>query len=233
MFCLAAVLALGVAVPAYAKDKLDTPTSVTFGEDGAMWDEVEVDNDKTVKYEIRLYKAKEKVSSKTTKELECTFEDQIAKKGTGTYYVQVRATCSGYTTSDWSEKSKGFYVNSELLSDYKSSSSSSDSPSTSSSSTGSSSTGGPGFSMASKTTGWVQDNIGWWYRHADGGYGVNAWEMIDGSWYYFGSNGYMVTGWLSVNGAQYYLSASGAMVTGTQNIDGMTCQFDANGVRIQ
>lgn len=31
---------------------------------------------------------------------------------------------------------------------------------------------------------WIRDGYGWWYRHADGGYTTNNWEMIDGNWYY-------------------------------------------------
>lgn len=32
--------------------------------------------------------------------------------------------------------------------------------------------------------GWVQSGSRWWYRHADGGYTRNAWEMIKGQWYF-------------------------------------------------
>lgn len=60
--------------------------------------------------------------------------------------------------------------------------------------------------------GWVKSGNRWWYRHADGGYTMNGWEMINGTWYYFDGSGWMVTGWKQVNGSWYYMDASGAMV---------------------
>ena len=43
--------------------------------------------------------------------------------------------------------------------------------------------------------GWVQSGSRWWYRHSDGGYTRNGWEMIKGQWYFFDKDGWMVTGW--------------------------------------
>lgn len=62
---------------------------------------------------------------------------------------------------------------------------------------------------------WIRDGSRWWYRHADGSYTRNNWEMINGSWYYFDGAGWMVTGWLKLGNNWYYLNpGNGAMVTG-------------------
>ena len=42
---------------------------------------------------------------------------------------------------------------------------------------------------------WIRDGNRWWYRHADGSYTTNGWEVINGAWYYFDGAGWMVTGW--------------------------------------
>lgn len=67
---------------------------------------------------------------------------------------------------------------------------------------------------------WVKDEKGWWFRHADGSYTTNDWELIDGVWYYFGGDGYMCTGWKEINGKWYYLNSSGAMTKGWQYVNG-------------
>lgn len=89
--------------------------------------------------------------------------------------------------------------------------------------------------MAGGQPGWIKDSVGWWYRHADGGYTRNGWELINGAWYYFDGRGYatadrwikykdcwyylrenckMATGWLMSGGNWYFLDGSGAMQTG-------------------
>ena len=62
---------------------------------------------------------------------------------------------------------------------------------------------------------WIKSGNRWWYRHGDGGYTTNGWEMINGTWYYFDGSGWRVTGWRQVNGTWYYMDASGAMVKNT------------------
>lgn len=62
---------------------------------------------------------------------------------------------------------------------------------------------------------WIRNGRGWWYRHADGGYTTNGWEMIDGQWYYFNEVGYMLTGWQMINGYWYFMYDSGVMASGT------------------
>ena len=60
--------------------------------------------------------------------------------------------------------------------------------------------------------GWIQSGNRWWYRHADGGYTRNGWELINGSWYYFDNAGWMLANqWIG----NYYVGGSGAMLTDT------------------
>ena len=61
---------------------------------------------------------------------------------------------------------------------------------------------------------WIRNGNRWWYRHADGSYTTNGWEVINGVWYYFDGAGWMVTGWLKRPSGWYYLTGSGAMATG-------------------
>lgn len=68
---------------------------------------------------------------------------------------------------------------------------------------------------AAKPSGvWRKSGGRWWYRHHNGSYTRNGWELIDGSWYHFDRSGWMQTGWLKAGRSWYYLSASGAMKTG-------------------
>ena len=60
-------------------------------------------------------------------------------------------------------------------------------------------------------SGWIY-NGQWWYRHYDGTYTTNDFEVINGQTYYFDGNGYMVSGWQVINGKWYYFNASGVMV---------------------
>ena len=61
---------------------------------------------------------------------------------------------------------------------------------------------------------WIRNGNRWWYRHTDGSYTTNGWEVINGAWYYFDGAGWMVTGWLKRPSGWYYLTESGAMATG-------------------
>lgn len=253
--CMIIVLTMALTVPAYAasKEKLDTPWSITLDEDGASWDEVSVDANKTVKYEVQLYKGSEKIDTKSTSESWISFAGTIANYGTGSYRARVRAICSGYANSSWSEKSDEFYVDTELLAQYKaenrtgssnssgSSSSSnfwnssswytSSSRSTSSSRKSNASSDKRTVSNKSMKAGWNQDLVGWWYIDEQGNFAAHEWKEIQGKWYYFGGNGYMITGWLNDRGRLYYLDEDGAMVTGSREIGGVICEFDENGVK--
>ena len=46
---------------------------------------------------------------------------------------------------------------------------------------------------------WIRNGNRWWYRHADGSYTSNGWEVINGAWYYFDGVGWMVTGWVKLS----------------------------------
>ncbi|MCX4268187.1 MAG: hypothetical protein OSJ62_05920 [Lachnospiraceae bacterium] len=61
---------------------------------------------------------------------------------------------------------------------------------------------------------WIESSDGrWWYKHSDGSYTTNGWELIGEQWYYFDNEGWMVTGWVNDAGERYYCDNSGAMVT--------------------
>lgn len=76
---------------------------------------------------------------------------------------------------------------------------------------------------------WVHNNVGWWYRNADGSYPASQWERIGGQWYHFNSGGYMQTGWQLIGGKWYYLKSSGAMATGWNKVGGTWYYHDASG----
>lgn len=59
---------------------------------------------------------------------------------------------------------------------------------------------------------WIQSGSYWWYRHSDGTYTTNDFEVISNQIYYFDSNGYMVTGWKQIGSDWYYFNDSGVMV---------------------
>ena len=58
---------------------------------------------------------------------------------------------------------------------------------------------------------WIVSNGKYWYRHQDGSYTINDFEIINGQTYYFDGNGFMVTGWQKINNKDYYFNESGAM----------------------
>ena len=62
------------------------------------------------------------------------------------------------------------------------------------------------------TSKWIQSGSQWWYRHYDGTYTTNNFEVIGNQTYYFDASGYMVTGWKQIGSNWYYFNASGAMV---------------------
>ena len=59
---------------------------------------------------------------------------------------------------------------------------------------------------------WINNDGKWWYRHQDGTYTKNDFEVIDNQTYYFDSDGYRVTGWRQIKSDWYYFNASGIMV---------------------
>ena len=73
---------------------------------------------------------------------------------------------------------------------------------------------------------WVLTNGKYWYRHQDGSYTKNDFEVIQGQTYYFDSNGYMVNGWKQVGTDWYYFNKAGYMIK-NQWIDNY--YFEADG----
>ncbi|MGO5450156.1 serine hydrolase [Faecalicoccus sp. LCP19S3_E2] len=96
---------------------------------------------------------------------------------------------------------------------------------------------------------WILNGTGWWYRHEDGsyttndfevingqtyyfnaaGYMVTGWQLVDDTWYYFDGSGAMKTGWIYVGNIWYYLDTEGKMLTGFQNIAGQRYYFSKDG----
>ena len=52
---------------------------------------------------------------------------------------------------------------------------------------------------------WITSGNRKWYRHADGSYTKNDWELINGKYYRFDNDGWMVTGWKKINNIWYYM----------------------------
>ena len=78
---------------------------------------------------------------------------------------------------------------------------------------------------------WITSGNRKWYRHADGSYTKNDWELINGKYYRFDKEGWMVTGWKKINGIWYYMDK----ITGERYgegwhwIDGKCYYMNANG----
>ena len=84
----------------------------------------------------------------------------------------------------------------------------------------------------SKSSGgvWIEDEVGWWYKHSDGSYTKCDWEQIDGKWYYFDYKGYAYQNrWLKYNGKWYYFKDSCEMAHG----ETLTYNFKENGQYIE
>ena len=77
---------------------------------------------------------------------------------------------------------------------------------------------------------WVQYGGNWCYRHSDGTFTTNDFEVIGSQTYYFDSNGYMVTGWKQLGSNWYYFNGSGIMV---QNNWAGNYYFDGEGKMVR
>lgn len=76
---------------------------------------------------------------------------------------------------------------------------------------------------------WINDGGGWWYKHHDGSYTKNNWELIREDWYFFDENGYMKTGWIDWEGKRYYCDLNtGAMLKNTTTPDGYILDHNGN-----
>lgn len=102
---------------------------------------------------------------------------------------------------------------------------------------------------------WIQVGSKWWYRHSDGSYTKNNWEVIDSKWYHFDREGWMQTGfftdtdskkyyldpisgymrvsWVKVGTYYYYFNGSGVMQTGWITLNSQTYYLKSNGVMVE
>lgn len=200
----------------YGTSYYATITDAYWSGSAAKWS---VDG-KASKYQVRIYRDGTRISTNNTKNKTYNLSSYITKEGY--YFFEVRAYNKYSGWSDWYESDDKYY-----------------SPQTASAAASSSGTAavmmiGPGATQATQSQ-WIQATDGtgrWWYRHADGGYTSNGWELINSRWYYFDEAGWMKTGWLNVGGSTYYLGTDGAMVTGMVYIDGANHNFDTNGKMI-
>ena len=168
-------------------------------------------------YQVRLYRGSSSVGETvTTSDTTYNFASRITREGE--YYFKVRAVNSSSKKGEWYEADY-IYVDEEMLDEIKG---------------GAYGSGGTSSAPVTGTPagGWVRDNVGWWYRNADGTYPTNGWLFINNAWYCFDSIGYMRTGWIQSGNAWYYCDAvNGNMLVNTRTPDGF--YVDANGVWIQ
>ena len=78
---------------------------------------------------------------------------------------------------------------------------------------------------------WITSGNRKWYRHADGSYTKNDWELINGKYYRFDNDGWMVTGWKKINDIWYYMDKTTGerYGEGWHWIDGNCYYMNANG----
>ena len=78
---------------------------------------------------------------------------------------------------------------------------------------------------------WITNGNRKWYRHADGSYTKNDWEVIDGKYYRFDKDGWMVTGWQKIGNVTYYMDKTTGerYGEGWHWIDGNCYYMNANG----
>lgn len=78
---------------------------------------------------------------------------------------------------------------------------------------------------------WITSGNRKWYRHADGSYTKNDWELINGKYYRFDKDGWMVTGWQKIGNVTYYMDKTTGerYGEGWHWIDGNCYYMNANG----
>lgn len=78
---------------------------------------------------------------------------------------------------------------------------------------------------------WITSGNRKWYRHADGSYTKNDWELINGKYYRFDEEGWMVTGWQKIGNVTYYMDKTTGerYGEGWHWIDGNCYYMNANG----
>ena len=78
---------------------------------------------------------------------------------------------------------------------------------------------------------WITSGNRKWYRHVDGSYTKNDWELINGKYYRFDEEGWMVTGWKKIKNIWYYMDKTTGerYGEGWHWIDGSCYYMNANG----
>lgn len=235
---LAVWMAAGSAAGAYAyewdeeeyqgAEQLETP-GVWWDDTKAEWDEVE----HAYQYEVRIYRDGYRVDTVKTKSTKLDCRSRMDRSGEYTFRVRARAKSgsNSYFHSDWSEESESYVVDETMAEKNKQlSQEAKDQVYIPSGATGPGDAVGadPTEEQQTVTSGWQQDNMGWWWLDENGTYPVSQWRYINGRWYYFNESGYMRTGWIPWNGSWYYCDSSGAMLTDTTTPDGY--YVDGNGI---
>ena len=167
------------------------------------------------KYEVQLALGDTVIHTVKTSQTSYSF---LGMMGTpGNYYFRVRRLSGNYA-GEWSDWSRAYSVRAPLTGQSSGAGLNSSAPANGAQ--GPVTLEGSISPASSVTPGWVQDNTGWWYRKADGGYVANDWLLDNGKWYLFDSRGYMLTGWQKHGGIDYYLGSDGAMYANGYTPDG-------------
>ncbi len=183
----------------------------------ASWE----DPENVDKYQVRLYRNGNSAGSTvSTTSTSYNFASLITR--TGDYTFKVRSYQSGSKHGEWYESSE-MEVDDDLLNMIRSGNYATDGTPASGAVSGSPNVG------PIVVEGWQLDNVGWWYRFADGTYPRNGWLQVNNVWYCFDAVGYMRTGWIQAQDGYYYYcdASSGAMLTNVWTPDNY--YVDANG----
>lgn len=179
-------------------------------------------------YELALYRDGQRVgtSFETVRDTTYDFGSKMSREGTYTYKVRAVNIWDEDVKSEWITAAGTAVIDAERALALRQEYAPADLE-------GAKGPGDPAISRPSPyegQVGWLLDDVGYWYRNADGSYPRESWQEIDSKWYYFDSRGYMVTGWIHWNDKSYYCDPeTGAMVTNTVVQDGSNRRVDSNG----
>lgn len=181
----------------------------------AEWTEI----DDADKYEVKLYRGTRTVTTVTTTGHRYNFYPHMTSAGDYSFKVRAISNSDG-EKSAWTELSDEFYISSD---DVYTGSGVTTNPGNG--------TGTPGNTAGSGSSGWNQNQLGWWYKMDDGNPARANWLLVNNNWYYFDVNGYMTTGLQMIGGRWFYLNptangTTGAMLTGVQVINGFYYYFN-------
>lgn len=184
----------------------------------AVWEEI----DDADEYEVKLYRGTRSVTTVTTSNHRYNLYPYMNQRGDYSFKVRAISKSDG-EKSAWTELSDEIYISDSSV--YTGAA-----PGSGGSTGGTGGMGGPGGVHAG-STGWNQNQYGWWYQLGDGNSVKNNWIFVDNDWFYLDSNGYMMTGLQFIDGRWFYLNpvsdgTKGAMRTGFQNIGGVYYYFN-------